>query len=428
MYNILNYKNFAQASIDLFRPVTVLIGNNGSGKSNAIEAIELLANLALGRPLHEITDVGRGVNTFQVRGGLYSCLRHGQSFFGLGMTFRIHFEGMSQPSEYFIQISVYPSTHIAYECLKIGGRNFYQASLLQQKRDILEVTYDNFSRGKNPHTKLPSDKAVLTHYDDLLAPYDLRNRRRKEAKDVVAQVRRYLATAFVFDPNPKSMRGYERIGQTYLLRDGSNLASILYSLDTGSDENKESLGRILGRIKQLPDEPFSSFAFAPTQQHDVLFGLKKIDADEIIDARLLSDGTLRCLAILTALETVPPGSRIVIEEFDNGLHPSRIDILTEAIWETCKRRNLSALLTTHNPATLDALTDEQLKDVIVCYWDNKEKASRLLPLLHIPSSDILRERGQLGNLVTRRILEQHLAPHFEEKRLQQAREWLEALP
>ena len=43
----------------------------------------------------------------------------------------------------------------------------------------------------------------------------------------------------------------------------------------------------------------------------------------LVDARLLSDGTLRMLAVVTALETVPTGSRIIIEEFDNGLHPSR---------------------------------------------------------------------------------------------------------
>lgn len=45
MHQFLDFKSFEEASLDLSRPFTVLIGKNGSGKSNAIEGIELLAQL-----------------------------------------------------------------------------------------------------------------------------------------------------------------------------------------------------------------------------------------------------------------------------------------------------------------------------------------------------------------------------------------------
>ena len=69
----------------------------------------------------------------------------------------------------------------------------------------------------------------------------------------------------------------------------------------------------------------------------------------LIDARLLSDGTLRMLAVVTALETVPARSRIIIEEFDNGLHPSRARLLVQKLDEAGKRRRLNVLVTTRNP-------------------------------------------------------------------------------
>ncbi len=109
----------------------------------------------------------------------------------------------------------------------------------------------------------------------------------------------------------------------------------------------------------------------------MIFGLRASEG-ELVDARLLSDGTLRALAILTALETVEEGSRVIIEEFDNRVHPSRVKVLTEAMADCCVRRKLSVLVTTHNPATLNALGSEQLHGVVFCVWDKQTKAFQLL--------------------------------------------------
>ena len=82
MHCLTDFKNFACAELDLFDPVTVLLGRNGSGKTNLIEGVELLAALARGVPFHEITDTERS-GSFEVRGGLRSCVRFGTDRFGL---------------------------------------------------------------------------------------------------------------------------------------------------------------------------------------------------------------------------------------------------------------------------------------------------------------------------------------------------------
>ena len=91
MYYLIDFKGFKATSIDLLRPFTLLIGPNGSGKTNVIEAIELLSFVARGHPLYEIADVGRAATGIQIRGGLQGCVRMGEDFFTLGFMARIRF-------------------------------------------------------------------------------------------------------------------------------------------------------------------------------------------------------------------------------------------------------------------------------------------------------------------------------------------------
>ncbi len=134
------------------------------------------------------------------------------------------------------------------------------------------------------------------------------------------------------------MRNYERVNpQATLLRNGANLSAVLFALSKGRAEERTRLHRITDTIRQIPEEPFQKIGFVETAIGDVMAGFlaepdSGLNSDRLIDARLLSEGTLRMLAVLTALETVPTRSRIVIEEFDTGLHPSRAELLVCAIW------------------------------------------------------------------------------------------------
>ncbi|MXX33548.1 MAG: ATP-binding protein [Gemmatimonadetes bacterium] len=60
MHHFIDFKSFRRARIRLIRPLTILVGPNGSGKSNALEGIEVLASIAAGDPLREITDLDPG--------------------------------------------------------------------------------------------------------------------------------------------------------------------------------------------------------------------------------------------------------------------------------------------------------------------------------------------------------------------------------
>ena len=426
MHHLRNYKGFADAQIDLLKPFSLLIGPNGSGKSNVIEAIELLSFVARGQPLYEIGDIGRGSSGLEVRGGLQACGRKGKDRFQLGFSANVRFEGQRRPFWYDVEICTRPYPQIIDERLKVGDRTLYKTLPKQPdstSRD-LTVQYDNFARGgRKPHVQVSSDRSVLSQYREFAASNNLSYKNWLQA---VQGIMSHLQASFVFDPDPKLMHNYERVGDTILKKNGSNLSAVLYGLSTGDEDQQATLQRLLKKIRQLPDEPYEEFDFTLTSLGDVIFGFKESSGYKV-DARVLSDGTLRTLAILTAFETVSEGSRIVVEEFDNGLHPSRVGVLTEAIAEVAKNRHLQVLVTTHNPATMNFLTREQLEGVVLCTWDDKNESASLVRLDELPRYDEFLERGRLGDLVTRRVVDQYLAPEFEEQQKKKALAWLEDL-
>lgn len=415
-----DYKGFDSAKLDLFKPFTILIGPNGSGKSNLIEAIELFSYIAHGRPLYEISDIGRG-GSLEIRGGLGNCPSFKKNIFSFSFDASIKFLGKNEPMKYVVSIEA-KKAKIIFEGLTVGRHTiFCTKNCDKQQSDDITVEYNNFSRGgKNPNSSASTNRSIISQYNK----FSLKNKEKNNCDRLINSIINYLKYSFIFDPVPSTMRTYERIGNSVLLKNGSNLSSVLYDLSIKGQESKDTLGRLLSWIKQLPDESYSEFDFVTTTLNDVIFGFRTQDND-FVDARLLSDGTLRCLAVLTALETADPGSRVIIEEFDNGLHPSRIRILTEAIQDCCERRKLNVLATTHNPATLNAITEEQLSGIVFCAFDKNKKVKTVFQFEDLPRHDEIIEHGRLGDLVTTRFIENYFDKNFGEKYKNESLEWIE---
>jgi predicted ATPase len=127
----------------------------------------------------------------------------------------------------------------------------------------------------------------------------------------------------------------------------------------------------------------------------------------------MSDGTLRFLAILTALLTRPSGSLLVIEEIDNGLHPSRASMLLEMLKTIGRERKVDVLATTHNPALLDAMGTEMVPFITVAYRDRETGHSALILLEDIENLPKLLAQGSVGRLSSRGLIEKSLQQAFD---------------
>jgi predicted ATPase len=427
------FKSYRDARLPL-APLTVLIGANASGKSNAIEGMRLLAWLAQGQKLSAIQNAVQSGDRV-VRGTIEDLSFERGDSFSLGVeTDTLEWNQLvmtlSRRSD---------GLHITAETLTHAGATvpLYTLDQMSNERGTdVGVAYNNFSKGGNkPHVTCSDQAAIFTQLTSP-ATFDVTHIKSKETIPAITRpLEQWLSAMLFLDPAPARMRDYAFPSESILQGDGRNLSAVLYNLwGTDALAAREPFTSqrqdILGFIQSLPEQDIANLDFLHEPRGGVMVRLKETfgGRERNYDASLLSDGTLRVLSVAAAMLAAPQDSLVVIEEIDNGVHPSRARHLLERIRSIAERRHLRVLLSTHNPALLDALPDEALPDVVFCYRDPMEGASRLVRLRDVPEYPELIAQGSLGQLVTHGTLERFVKrPGGDIERHAKALEWLESV-
>ncbi|MBI2301497.1 MAG: ATP-binding protein [Armatimonadetes bacterium] len=397
-FEVADFKSFKQARLTL-APVTLLVGPNASGKSNFIEAMRILSRLAGGERLPAVL-AGASNGATEVRGTARDLARSGGAGFILSATFEPAAEGCDElRAEFDLSES---ELHVVRETLAASDSwvvPLYQivqeASGLQHD---VQVAYNNFARGGHkPRIVCTDSQLVLTQ---LQTPARFGHGHRKSQEVIPAAttaVADLLRSAVFLDPVPQRMRGYVHGSDDRLRPDGSNLSGVLYALC----ESQGRTQQVLEFVRSLPECDIGSIAFGVTHRGEVMvqmletFGAVSVGRD----APLLSDGTLRVLAVAAAALSAPEGSVLVIEEIDNGVHPSRAEGLMKSLQQVAVERKLSIVITTHNPALVDAVPPELVPAVTCCYRDPDDGTSRLMRLADLEEYPELVAGGPLGYLM-----------------------------
>jgi predicted ATPase len=199
--------------------------------------------------------------------------------------------------------------------------------------------------------------------------------------------------------------------------DAGNIAGVLAAIPEDSRSKIES--KINNYARVLPERDISR-VWAETvgkfNNDAMLYCQEQLGTDgnvHVVDARGMSDGSLRFLAILTALLTRPENSLLVIEEVDNGLHPSRSRHLLSMLAELSRARSIDVIVTTHNPALLDAMGTGMVPFITVAHRDPTTGASRLTLLEDIDQLPKLLAQGAVGRLSSQGLIEKALKKQLE---------------
>jgi hypothetical protein len=235
---------------------------------------------------------------------------------------------------------------------------------------------------------------------------------RQEIQDGVSAIHNALRSIFILDPIPSHMRGYAPLSDK-LEPDARNIAGVIAALPP--DKKSEIEATLTHYASRLPERDihrvyaetvgkFNTDAMLYCEEH-------WCDNEErpTVDARGMSDGTLRFLAILTALLTRPVGSLLVVEEVDNGLHPSRAKLMLEMLNEVGEQREVDVLVTTHNPALLDAMGIAMVPFITVAHRDLNSGCSVLTLLEDIDPLPKLLAQGPVGQISSQGKIEETLA-------------------
>ncbi|MFJ3934107.1 AAA family ATPase [Streptomyces sp. NPDC090029] len=410
-----SFKSFTGQCLPL-HDLTVLIGRNGSGKSNALDGLMVLSRLALGEPVRDVLDGPRSGGDEPIRGGVEGCTPLGRDSFSLGCRVR----SGAEVFDLDLEVAVRPEVRIlreeltAVEGVQYGGRRLAAGrSLLASdppdpRRSDLKVRCFNGRRGLDPGIPFAVDR-LLTSQVPVRLP--LATEAAKLVHRAARAVLAVLREVFLLDPVPHLMRQYVNARDTELRRSADNLSAAVESL---SETDSAAFDRLTDLVAGMPEYPVKGISSVDTPLGDVQLVLRETGyhgKEHDVPARLLSDGMLRFLAFGTALLSAPVSDgaeeplraqrHLVIEEIENGLYPTQAARVLRLMKEESERRSIDVLFTTHSPALLNSLAAQDHSGVVVCSRDPASGESVLTRLTDLPGYVDLLAAGDLGDAVTK---------------------------
>ena len=160
-----------------------------------------------------------------------------------------------------------------------------------------------------------------------------------------------------FDPNPFLLRrDWSSVESSGLDHYGRNLAETLYRLDA------ETRQRILEATKAIIGLPEDIEPRLAEDEDRFYFVQQEAGLRYRVHQMGVSSGTLRMLALMTALHTSADAKLIGIEEPENYVHPAALSFFIEYLGSADD--NVQLVMTTHSPLVLDALGDPGIVRVV----------------------------------------------------------------
>jgi len=402
-----NWKSFEDGKLYI-DPLTILIGTNASGKSNVLDALLFLQKISAGKQVNSA--IKGDLESQGIRGGAEWAIRKGASEARVKVVIQSQ-SNVNAEYHYAIVIGLLEDNRIEIKSEALSlikkrattGKVYRTTKLFYTGEGALEnpsiTTYFHTkTKGRGRRIDLRRSHSILSQSQSL-----------KLIKDIsvgVNEVIEYLNKIFILDPIPSHMREYTPLSDE-LKSDAANIAGVLEALEYS--QKSEVTAVLTNYLSELPEneivnvwtEPIGKF-----QSDAMLYCSEVWNGDKfIVDTRGLSDSTLRFLGIMTALLTLKENSLLVIEEIDNGLHPSRANLLVKFLKTTGHQRNIDVICTTHNPAFLDALGNEMIVFISAVYRNKQTGASQIKLLEDIAQLPRLLAKGRIGKLTTEGLLE-----------------------
>jgi predicted ATPase len=390
-----NFKNFRDETLEL-GPLTLLVGANASGKSNVLDALRLLQGLALEMSVADAVrgrwEGGRPVWP-GIRGGLGDLLYRGASELGLRSTWSLGGEEIVHE----LALQVEPTPQVVRERLtssQVLGEYLLDthAPALGTQQGLVEggalrVALKRDGSGKSPTGSYSASRLVLGQVQGLQGLSG-------EVLRVKEQTLHAMRASFFLEVMPARMRDYVNKNTDQLGLSGENISAILWSICRDAEARRD----LVDWLSELCAPEVEELRFEETRLGDVMLILVERGGREI-PARSLSDGTLRFLGQLVALRTAPPGSLLLLEEPENGLHPKRAHLLVEAMDAATATRDVQIIATTHSPFVLNALSAEALREAVLVARPPGEESARLKRLGELPGFEAVLERRGIEQMM-----------------------------
>lgn len=330
-----NFCSYQELDLELGQ-LNVIVGRNGSGKSNFLSFFEMVGMASDGE-----------LNRYIRNKGGFSYARHLSSQADEGLSW-----GITLESEYNEELRYDVSLHPMGE----AGYSIASEVLSRPAKEGYAERYKFLEARNGLVTLLNASQTEVAQFNDtereLILP------RLKDISRYKAQIEahRQMKEWEVF----QGFGDYEfnRIRQPQLLdvisplrlaNNGSNLISVLYTLTSEPryDAVNDRLNDLMGSV--FAD--FKKFDLRPVGGGNASLAYRSTHLPTSIPASLMSDGQLRFLGMLMTLLLPEPPNLILIDEPEIGMHPKMINVFAEVLKQTA--RHTQVIITTHSPQLLD---------------------------------------------------------------------------
>ncbi len=383
---ISGFKSFDDFGLNL-RPLTAIVGPNASGKSNLFDALRFLSLLAQFDIRTAMQDLrGKPEELFrQSAAGNSECMtfavevllsRKGTDAFGTS------FETPAQRLRYELELVLTKSIdgtpkglivrkEACFPIAKKGDRAGYLSGVkisynsnvtpfirVSEANDAIEVRQDGRQKHGRP-MRLSLREASRTALSTITT---------SEFPHLYA-LRQALATLRFLEINPSAARSSNDIYEDRILKpDASNLSAVLARLkDETSTVSRPNgvLSDIAADLAYLIPSVRDIDVKTDVSSRQYSFNLKFAGEIEF-SSRVISDGTLRMLALLSILNDPERRGTLCFEEPENGVHEGRVGRLVEflrngaQITTDLEDSSFQILINTHSPKVMEVLRDEEI--------------------------------------------------------------------
>ncbi|MEW6140306.1 MAG: AAA family ATPase [Thermodesulfobacteriota bacterium] len=404
------YKNILLESRQKFQSLNVLIGPNGSGKTNAIRLLQFLKSSIVRSADDSVTGAQLAYET-RILGGA-RMLDRGVAF---PSKIDIAYEFVPPPelrdrwASLRLELGLYafsaesPVT-MYFEALSSTSTKprtdpyfYYRFHDQEIGRGVVSI-YDGPEKHKSHYERLddvPTDMLGLVilhellerfpHPPDMTPVYSV----RRQLIDYIKKWHFYNSN----DMNFEDIRTAEpKIGppDIYLSSSGNNLALVMENLIQGDFEFEERLNiamkSILPRTRKVRVVRTGLMGLA------VEWYCEDMSAPFYLSE--MSDGTVRMLCWATILLSPRLPTLLVIDEPEMGIHPSWLPALVD--WIKAASQRTQVIISTHSPDLLDHFTD--FLENVICFStrDGNHFTTESLSRDRLESK--LQEGWQLGDL------------------------------
>lgn len=352
---LVNFLSFKDVTLKLNDHQNILVGINGSGKSNLLKAIRILNEGVSGSNLRKyIIDNLGGLDNILFKSSEKSI---NKNFVGIYFTFnaallqKFGFR-FTDDIQYSIEMHKVPNSS-----------NYYVKEKIVNDTGYVYLDFDNGTGILNERTEVlnTGKKTSLVRYTDFVEPTEL-------ALSKIFDTDRYYALSTIrkavgeivvynyFDTTPRSniRKPMLPTSEKRLVCDGTNLPQILNTIKINY---KTSYAKIVEMLNEV-NPNFRGFDFNFIGGNIELM-LEEKQLGSSIHVSSISDGTLRYLCLLSILYNPDRGALVCIDEPEVGLHPDMIANIGHSIIDASKESLM--LVSTHSENLLNSFEIEDIR-------------------------------------------------------------------